>query len=115
MSSRMNAMASAARSNSVTMPPFTSAVGARDARSKRNRCCRARSCARQWIDDASAIHCLAQDRARQHLVRFDLASRAPTALVKGGMVTEFDLAADAIAFIRDDMNTPPSVYAKRGD
>src|SRR5207247_7090859 len=38
----------------------------------------------RWSADASAIHCLAQDRARQHLFRFDLASRAPTALVKIG-------------------------------
>src|SRR5437867_1646331 len=69
----------------------------------------------RWSADASAIHCLAQDRARQHLFRFDLASRAPTALVKGGMVTEFDLAGDAVAFIRDEMSHPPAVYARRGD
>jgi len=69
----------------------------------------------RWSADASAILCLAQDRARQHLFRFDLASRAPTALVKGGMVTEFDLAGDAVAFVRDEMNHPPAVYAKRGD
>src|SRR5207247_1607759 len=40
---------------------------------------------------------------------------APTALVKGGMVTEFDLAGDAAAFIRDEMSHPPAVYARRGD
>jgi len=30
------------------------------------------------------------------------------------MVTEFDLAGDAVAFIRDEMSHPPAVYAKRG-
>jgi dipeptidyl aminopeptidase/acylaminoacyl peptidase len=69
----------------------------------------------RWTADGSAILCAVQDRARQHLFRFDLASRTPAALVHGGMVTEFDTAADTIAFIRNDMNTPPSVYAKRGD
>jgi dipeptidyl aminopeptidase/acylaminoacyl peptidase len=59
-----------------------------------------------------ALLCAAQDRARQHLFRFDLASRQPAAVVRGGMVTEFDLAADRIAFIRDDSNTPPGVYAR---
>jgi dipeptidyl aminopeptidase/acylaminoacyl peptidase len=36
-------------------------------------------------------------------------------LVRGGMVTEFDLAGDTFAFIRDDMHRPPGVYVKRRD
>ena len=68
----------------------------------------------RWTNDGAAILCAAQDRARQHLFRFDLASRMPTVLVKGGMVTEFDLCGDTVAFVRDDMNTPPGVYACRG-
>lgn len=69
----------------------------------------------RWTNDGAAILCAAQDRARQHLFRFDLASRMPTMLVKGGSVTEFDLGAGTVAFIRDDMNTPPGVYARHGN
>ena len=69
----------------------------------------------RWSSDGSAMLCLAQDRARQHLFRFDLASRTPEAIVSGGFVTDFDFAAGHVAFIRDDMNTPPAVYARRND
>ena len=69
----------------------------------------------RWSGDGSAVLCAAQDRARQHLFRFELASRTQATLARGGMVTEFDIAADTVAFIRDDMHAPPAVYARRGE
>jgi dipeptidyl aminopeptidase/acylaminoacyl peptidase len=69
----------------------------------------------RWTRDGSALLCLAQDRARQHLFRFPLKTTSPELVVRGGMVTEFDLAGDAVAFIRDDMHNPPGVYVKIGD
>lgn len=66
----------------------------------------------RWSGDGTALLCLAQDQARQHLFRFDVASRRPEVLVNGGMVSEFDIASDTLAYVRDDMNTPPAVYAR---
>lgn len=66
----------------------------------------------RWSADGAAILCLAQDRARQHLFRFDLKTRSPEIVARGGMVHEFDLAGDSVAFIRDEMHRPPAVCVK---
>jgi len=68
----------------------------------------------RWSDDASAIYCLAQDRARPAPVSLRPGVARAHGAGEGRMVTEF-AAADAIAFIRDDHEHPASVYAKRGD
>jgi len=65
----------------------------------------------RWAKDGDALLCAAQDEARQHVFRFDLASRRPEVVVRGGMVTEFDLAAGTVVFVRDDMHSPPAVFA----
>ena len=67
----------------------------------------------RWSDDGAAILCAAQDQARQHLFRFDLAARTPEVVAQGGIVSEFDVASGTTAFVRDDMNSPPAVFARK--
>ncbi|HUL95137.1 MAG TPA: S9 family peptidase [Usitatibacter sp.] len=62
-----------------------------------------------WNADSTAIHFIAEDLGRQHLYRLELGARAPEVAVRGGVASDFDVAGDSIACIRNDMSTPPQV------
>ena len=63
-----------------------------------------------WTGDSSAVLFVAEDNARQHLFRWELGKRAPEVAVQGGVVSDFDVAGDAVAFIRNHMSAPPGVF-----
>jgi dipeptidyl aminopeptidase/acylaminoacyl peptidase len=63
-----------------------------------------------WSDDASGLFFQAEDRARQHLWRWALGAREPKVAARGGIVGDFDVAGEAIAFVRNTMSTPPEVF-----
>ncbi|MGH8676067.1 MAG: TolB family protein, partial [Burkholderiales bacterium] len=55
----------------------------------------------RWSGDGREILCAAQEQARQHLYRFDLAARTAERVVSGGVVTEFDFAGGTTAYLRN--------------
>ena len=63
-----------------------------------------------WSGDSRAVHFIAEDNARQHLFRFELGQRVPQVAAAGGVVGDFDVAGNAIAYVRNDMSTPPAVF-----
>jgi len=63
-----------------------------------------------WTGDSSAVLFCAEEQARQHLFRWKIGSDAPEVLARGGMVGDFDAQGEAIAFVRNDMSTPPGVF-----
>jgi dipeptidyl aminopeptidase/acylaminoacyl peptidase len=63
-----------------------------------------------WTADSAAVVYLGEDNARQHAWRWSLGKRAPEVMVRGGTVTDFALEGEAIAFVRNDMSTPPAVF-----
>ncbi len=63
-----------------------------------------------WNRDSSAVHFVAEENARQHLWRWKIGARAPEVVAQGGVVSDFDVAGDAIACVRNDMSTPPQVH-----
>ena len=63
-----------------------------------------------WSADSKALLVLAEDRARQHLYRWELGRASPQLLARGGMVTEFDVAGESIAFVRNTMSSPPAIF-----
>ena len=63
-----------------------------------------------WSADSSAVHFVAEENARQHLWRWDVAARKATVVARGGVVSDFDVAGDTIAFVRNNMSTPPQVW-----
>jgi dipeptidyl aminopeptidase/acylaminoacyl peptidase len=63
-----------------------------------------------WSADSSAVFFHAEDLARQHLFRWPLGKRAPEIAVRGGTVTDFDVAGEAVAFVRNTMSSPPAVF-----
>ncbi|MFL6662297.1 MAG: prolyl oligopeptidase family serine peptidase [Rhizobacter sp.] len=67
----------------------------------------------KWSADGAAVLFMAEDRARMHLWRFDLARRAPSRVVEGGWVHGFDVAGDLIVTAADAMDHPARVHAHR--
>ena len=63
-----------------------------------------------WSGDSSAVHFVAEENARQHLWRWNIGARAPEIVASGGVVSDFDVAGEAIAYVRNDMSTPPQVH-----
>jgi dipeptidyl aminopeptidase/acylaminoacyl peptidase len=68
-----------------------------------------------WSADSSAVFFHAEDNARQHLFRWALGAREPKVAVRGGTVTDFDVAGEAVAFVRNTMSTPPAVFRAAPD
>jgi dipeptidyl aminopeptidase/acylaminoacyl peptidase len=66
-----------------------------------------------WAADSSAVFFVAEDDARTHLFRWTLGRKAPEVVGRGGTVGDFDLAGDALAYVKNDMSTPPGVYWSR--
>ena len=66
-----------------------------------------------WQGDASAVLFHAEDGARQHLFRWPLGARAPEPVLRGGTITDFDVAGRTVAFVRNTMSSPPAVFHAR--
>jgi dipeptidyl aminopeptidase/acylaminoacyl peptidase len=64
-----------------------------------------------WEDDGSAVLFLAEDKARTHLWRFDLADRRAEVVVAGGWVSGFDKAAGTLVTLADSAMHPARLHA----
>jgi dipeptidyl aminopeptidase/acylaminoacyl peptidase len=68
----------------------------------------------RWAGDASAIYFTAEQRARNHLWRFDVAKRSASVAATGGWVQSFDVSPqDTLVYAADSMNHPARVHALR--
>jgi dipeptidyl aminopeptidase/acylaminoacyl peptidase len=67
----------------------------------------------RWASDGRSILFTAEDRARCHLHRFDLASREVSVQARGGWVQGFDVAGDTVLSAADAMDHPVRVHAHR--
>ncbi len=65
----------------------------------------------KWADDSASIWFTAEDSARTHLFRFALDAKQPEIVGQGGTVTDFDVAAEHAVFVRNNMSTPPRIFA----
>jgi dipeptidyl aminopeptidase/acylaminoacyl peptidase len=68
-----------------------------------------------WTPDSSSVLFTAEDHARLHLFRWKKGAAAPVVAARGGTIGDFDAAAGAIAFVRNDMSTPPAVFWSSGE
>lgn len=66
-----------------------------------------------WTADGNALLCTAEQRARMHVWRFDLASREASVVVEGGTVQGFDLRADTLVSVADAMDHPARAHVHR--
>ncbi|KNZ33496.1 MAG: peptidase S9 [Methylibium sp. NZG] len=67
----------------------------------------------RWAASGDAIYFCAEDRARNHLYRWTLASRSASVALQGGWLHGFDVAADVVVSVADAMDHPARVYAQR--
>ena len=63
-----------------------------------------------WTADSGALLFMAEQDARQHLFRWTLGRASPEPIARGGVVTDFWAANDCVAFVRNDMSTPPRIF-----
>jgi dipeptidyl aminopeptidase/acylaminoacyl peptidase len=71
----------------------------------------------RWSEDGQSLYFSAEERARNHLWRFDLRSRSASRVVTGGWVQSFDVACDptgdVVVSAADAMDHPARVHAHR--
>jgi len=63
-----------------------------------------------WGGDSASVYFPAEDEARVHLFRFRLGASRPEVVARGGTVSDFDVAGESFAFVRNDMSSPPAVF-----
>jgi dipeptidyl aminopeptidase/acylaminoacyl peptidase len=66
-----------------------------------------------WQDDGAALLFTAEERARRHLWRLDLATRRAEVVVPGGWVHAFDAAGGTLVTLADAMLHPARLHAHR--
>ena len=64
-----------------------------------------------WEDDGEAVLFAAEQQARRHLWRFELANRRAEVVVQGGTVTHFDKAAGTLVTLADSATHPGRLSA----
>ncbi len=67
----------------------------------------------KWSSDESALFFTADDASRVSLWRWELARPTPAVFAQGGAVSDFDAAAGAAVFVRNNMSSPPQVFGVR--
>ena len=68
-----------------------------------------------WAPDSGSVLFATEDNARMHLFAWPVPGKAPDIVARGGTISEFALADNgAVAFIRNDMSTPPGVFWSDG-
>jgi dipeptidyl aminopeptidase/acylaminoacyl peptidase len=65
----------------------------------------------KWSADSQSIYFTADEHSRVSVWRWQLGEKAPSIVAQGGTVAEFDIAADTMVFIRNNMSLPPKVFA----
>ena len=63
-----------------------------------------------WSADSLSVLFTAEDDARQHLFRWQIGRPSPERVADGGTITDFALAGETLAYVRNDMSTPPRVF-----
>ena len=65
----------------------------------------------KWAADSSGVHFTADEYGRVGVWRQSLTAKTPVLLVRGGTVSDFDLGANQIVFVRNSMSSAPKVFA----
>ena len=67
----------------------------------------------KWSEDGSALLCKAEDKGRQHVWRFDIATSQPTVVSEGGTVHAFDEAAGQLVTLMDRAIHPGRIHVMK--
>jgi dipeptidyl aminopeptidase/acylaminoacyl peptidase len=67
----------------------------------------------RWSPDGGSVYLAAEERARNHLWRFDLTRRQAERVVEGGWMQSFDIGDGVVVTAADAMDHPARVFAHR--
>ena len=67
----------------------------------------------KWSEDGSALLCKAEDKGRQHVWRFDIATSQSTVVSEGGTVHAFDEAAGQLVTLMDRAIHPGRIHVMK--
>lgn len=65
----------------------------------------------RWAADAQSIYFTADEFGRLNVWRLPVKDKKPTLVVQGGTVTDFDVKAGKVVFVRNNMSAAPKVFA----
>ena len=69
----------------------------------------------RWAADAKSIYFTADEFGRLNVWRLPVNAKKPELVVTGGTVTDFDVRADKLVFVRNNMSAAPKVFASNAD
>ncbi|MBL8519088.1 MAG: S9 family peptidase [Betaproteobacteria bacterium] len=64
----------------------------------------------RWAADGKSLYFAADEFSRLSIWRLARGRKVPEKVVAGGTVSEFDLGGGMLAYVRNDMSTPPAVW-----
>ena len=67
----------------------------------------------KWSEDGGALLCKAEDKGRQHVWRFDIATSTPSVVAEGGTVHAFDEAAGQLVTLIDRAVHPGRIHVMK--
>ena len=65
----------------------------------------------KWAADSGSIYFTADEFARLNIWALNVNANKPALIVQGGTVTDFDVRADKLVFVRNNMSAAPKVFA----
>ena len=69
----------------------------------------------KWSADGGSIYFTADDRGRTSVWRLTTGEKKPVNVAQGGTVGEFDIVGSMLVFVRNNMSSPPKVFAADAD
>ena len=69
----------------------------------------------KWAADGGSVFFTADDRGRTSVWRLETGAKKPVNVAPGGSVGEFDIVAGTLVFVRNNMSSPPKVFAADAD
>jgi dipeptidyl aminopeptidase/acylaminoacyl peptidase len=65
----------------------------------------------KWAANAKSIYFTADEFGRLNVWRLPVGAKKPALVAQGGTVTDFDVKADKVVFVRNNMSAAPKVFA----
>jgi dipeptidyl aminopeptidase/acylaminoacyl peptidase len=69
----------------------------------------------RWAADGGSIYFGADDRGRLSVWKLATGEKKPKVVAQGGTVSEFDIKAETLVFVRNNMSSAPKVFAADDD
>ncbi|MEQ1516009.1 MAG: S9 family peptidase [Usitatibacteraceae bacterium] len=69
----------------------------------------------RWAGDSRSIYFSADEASRLNVWRLAVGEKKPAMVVQGGTVTDFDVNAGKLVFVRNNMSAAPKVFAADAD